>query len=350
MNYEEIIKNLKDEEIIKLMTELGADRYKETDDAIIFPTICHNIDSSEASMKLYYYKNNHIFYCYTECSKAMSIFKLLEQFYNIRGIEYDWYNDIYQVVLKCSTSMDINNFEIEKRTNLKDKYTKKEKPKLKIYSDGVLDTFIKYYPVEWLRDGITPHAMDKFNIRYSISQNKIIIPHYDIDGNLIGIRGRALDKYEVETVGKYLPIKVENIWYKHPLSLNLYGLNINKENIKKTGYAFLFESEKAVLQFENFSQPNCAVAVCGSNFNKFQLKLLVKECHPKEIIICFDKEEKKNEYKYFDKLMNIGKKYQNYCNFSFIYDTENLLNMKDSPSDRGEQIFNNLLKRKVKIK
>ena len=349
MDYEEIIKNLKDEEIIKLMTELGADRYEDTAKAIIFPTICHNIDSSQASMKLYYYKDNHFFYCYTSC-EGMSIYKFLKEYYKTRDIEYDWYNDIYTVVLNCSASDITEGFKKEKRINLKEKYSKKEQPKLNIYNPGVLDIFNKYYPVEWLNDGITRRAMDKFNILYSISQNKIIIPHYDINNNLIGIRGRALNKWEVENIGKYMPVKIEDTWYKHPLSLNLYGLNINKDNIKKNGYVFIFEAEKSVLQFESFQQDNCAVAVCGSNFNKFQLNLLIKECHPKEIIICFDKEENKGEDKYFMKLWNICQKYKNYCNFSFIYDRENLLDMKDSPSDKGELIFNQLKEKRVKVK
>lgn len=108
--------------------------------------------------------------------------------------------------------------------------------------------------------------------------------------------------------------------------------------------------EKSVLQCESFSQANCAVAVCGSNFNKFQLNLLLKECNPREIIICFDKEENKGEEKYFNKLWNLCKKYINYCNFSFIYDREELLDMKDSPSDKGEKIFNKLVEKRVKVK
>ena len=54
--YEEIISNIDNDSIIHLMTELGADRYIEREDCIIFPTICHNVDASEASMKLYFYK------------------------------------------------------------------------------------------------------------------------------------------------------------------------------------------------------------------------------------------------------------------------------------------------------
>ena len=70
---------------------------------------------------------------------------------------------------------------------------------------------------------------------------------------------------------------------------------------------------------------------------------------PKEIIICFDKEEKHGEDKYFNKLLNICKKYNTYCNFSFVYDQENLLEMKDSPTDKGEVTFDRLLKKRIKV-
>ena len=58
--------------------------------------------------------------------------------------------------------------------------------------------------------------MDKFNIRYSISQNKIIIPHYNVNGELVGIRGRALNTQDIEQFGKYMPVQIENKWYSHP--------------------------------------------------------------------------------------------------------------------------------------
>ena len=57
MNYEEIISNLEIESVISMMEKLGADRYVDRGEYVLFPTICHNIDSSEASMKLYFYKD-----------------------------------------------------------------------------------------------------------------------------------------------------------------------------------------------------------------------------------------------------------------------------------------------------
>ena len=44
------------------------------------------------------------------------------------------------------------------------------------------------------------------------------------------------------------------------------------------------------------------------------------------------------------------KKYINYANMSFIYDRKGLSKMKDSPSDNGQEIFEQLLKGRVRVK
>ena len=349
MDYAEIISNLDTDSVIHLMTELGADRYDDREDFVIFPTICHNLESSEASMKLYFYKKNKMFVCYTECG-SMSIFKFLRTYYEERQIEYDWYQDIYEVVCNCSSFKQKEGFIKPVYKSLKERYSVVRKEvQLPEYSPNVLDCFIKYYPPEWLNDGISKLTMDKFNISYSISQNKIIIPHYDINGRLVGIRGRALNEWEIDNIGKYAPIQVEGVWYKHPLSMNLYGLNRTFMDIRRNGICYLFESEKSVMQMDSFNMPNCSAAVCGSNFNKYQLNILIKFCAPSEIVICFDKEELPGEERYFNKLWNICQKYKQYCNFSFIYDREGLLNLKDSPTDKGEEVFLQLLKKRIKV-
>lgn len=350
MDYKQIIDNLDINSIVELMKKLGADRYEEKEKFFIFPTICHNINSAEASMKLYLYKDTKLFVCYTEDGN-MSIFKFLKIYYETRQIEYDWFEDIYNVVLNCGNFRPKEGFDTIQYQSLKDRYRiKKKQVELEKYPSGILDIFMKNYPVEWLNDGISRRAMDKYNIKYSVSQNKIIIPHYDINNNLIGIRGRALNEWEIENIGKYMPIQIEKKWYTHPLSLNLYGLNHTKENIKKYGICYIGEAEKFCLQSESFSFPNCSCAVCGSQFNKYQLDILMKNCRPKEIVICFDKEEKDKEDKYFFKLYNLCKKYINYCKMSFIYDNDNLLKLKESPTDCGENIFKKLLEKRIIVK
>ena len=346
MSFEEIIDSLTEQDIIDLLKHFGVSDYKNTQEALIFPTICHNADPAAASMKLYYYKDNHFFYCYTECG-GMSVFKFIEHVYQTRGIDYDWYNDVLLLITKGKSREGLTQTKVER---LGDKYKrKKREATLECYPAGVLDIFEKIYPTQWLEEGITKAAMDKFNIRFSISQNKIIIPHYNINGDLVGIRGRALNTWEIENIGKYMPVQIEQKWYKHPLSLNLYGLNITKENIKKNGYVCLFEGEKSVLLMEGFNRPNCAVAVCGSTINKFQIDILMQYCEPKEFIVCFDKEEIGTEDKYFNKLRKLCEKYKNYGQFSFIYDFRNRLEMKDSPVDKGEEIFEQLLKERVRV-
>ena len=350
MDYEDLISNLDMDAVVSMMEKLGADRYVDKGTHIIFPTICHNEDASEASMKLYFYKDTKLFVCYTSCGN-MSIFKFLKHYYEARGIEYEWYNDIYLVVRDCANFKGFDGFVVEKYKSMKDRYgAKRQSVQLPEYSPNVLGCFVREHPVEWLEDGISAEAMDKFDISYSIAHNKIIIPHYDADGRLVGIRGRALNEWEVENIGKYTPLKIEQNWYKHPLSMNLYGLNVNKENISRTGICFIAEGEKSVLQAESFSYPNCTVATCGSaGINKYQLNMLLKIPNLQEIVLCYDREEKPGEEKYFNKLYENCKKYSHYVNMSFIYPRNGEIELKQSPFDKGEQTFFELLRRRVRV-
>ena len=307
------------------------------------PTYCHNYKTEDASHKLYYYKNNKVFMCYTECG-GMSIFKFLRNYYEAQGIDYNWYSDIYRVIVGESNP---EGFVTPQYRSQRNNYEQRKEAHLPVYNEGMLECFIKYYPTEWLADGISREAMDKFQIRYSLSQNKIIIPHRSAqDGSLVGIRGRALNEVDIEQYGKYAPVWVEGQCCSHPLGMNLYGLFENKEAIKKAGYVYVGEAEKFVLQCASFGVNN-TVAVCGSQFNKYQLNLLLKMCSPREIIICFDREELPGETKYFDKLYRLCSKYNQYCTFSFVYDRAGLTNMKDSPSDRGKEIFDKLIESRV---
>ena len=111
--------------------------------------------------------------------------------------------------------------------------------------------------------------------------------------------------------------------------------------------------EKSCLKYDGFYRDNNCVAVCGSNLHKTQLDRLLKYTKAAEIVIAFDKEYEvpasPQGEEYFNKLYSLCNKYKQYYNFSFIYDKEGLLSLKDSPVDRGKEVFEELLKKRVII-
>ena len=243
INLQELREKLTKEQIIDLVLKLGADKYEERDDYIIFPTICHNAREYEASMKLYYYKESHMFHCYTECSENFDIFDLIKRVKEVNHENYDFYETIYVI----ADLVEYNIFSAptkESYISSIDRFKQENEINLIEYDKKILNFFRDYYTVEWLDEGISKKAMKKFDIKYYDYRNKIVIPHYDVNGKLIGIRGRALDPQEAELYGKYTPLKVENIMYRHPLSFNLYGLYQNKENIQKYKTVVIFEGER----------------------------------------------------------------------------------------------------------
>ena len=339
--------NLTNEKIIELVTKLGSDEYQDTEKAIIFKTICHNVDATEASMKLYYYKDSKKFHCFTECGETFNIYTLFEKRYKLLGKEYNFYTDIVQIIAEGAEVEDFSNSFFYKYESNFDKFEKQKiEVNLKPINPSILDIYSFYPTVEWLNDGINEQSMKDFNIKYSIDENKIIIPHYDIDNNLVGIRCRPLNEEDL-IIGKYMPVQIEGKMYSHPLGYNLYGLNIVKENIKRFQMAIIGEGEKAVLQYNTMFglKNNICIAACGSSISNYQIELLIKS-GAKKILIAFDKEgdswqEKQN---YYNKLLDFCKKFQNKVQMGFIWDTKNLLKLKESPFDKGKEIFIKLYK------
>lgn len=348
----ELVNSLTPERIIELVTELGSDEYIDKGSYIVFKTICHNADPADASMKLYYYKKNKKFHCYTECGDNFNIFTLFERRYKLLGIEYNFYKDI---VLKIA-----NGEKIKKRDNgfysvYESKYEqyKIDKPEvnLEILNPNLLNIYTFAATPEWLSDGISEEVMRIYNIKYCIEQNKIIIPHYDIDNNLIGIRGRALNEEDI-AIGKYMPVQIEGKIYSHPLMYNVYGLNVVKDNIKKYKMAIIAESEKSPMQYATMfgKDKNICVACCGSTLHSYQVELLL-QAGAEKILIAFDREwetwQEKN--KYFNKLKSICERYKNKCTMGFIFDSKNLLGLKQSPFDNGPETLKNLIEQGVWI-
>lgn len=355
--WSENIKNsLTIDQIKELLYALGGDPVIKGE-LIMSRTLCHGGNSH----KLYYYDNTKLFRCYTECSDTFDVFDFIIKIKKLENIEYTLMQSINFIINFFGLNVSFNN-EVYASAETDDwkilnNYEKKQEEKeeriieFKYYDDAIL----KYLPRPklpiWLNEGISQESMNHCGIAFDPVAWGIVIPHYNIDGKLIGIRERTMVKEE-EANGKYKPAILNYQMYNHPLGFNLYNLNNSKNNIRKMKKVIVFEGEKSCLLYQSYFgiDNDISVAVCGSNLTNYQVQLL-QSLDVEEIIVAFDKQFKEsgdNEFKgWTKKLKDINKKYSPLVKISFMFDKDNLLGYKDSPIDRGPEIFMKLFERRI---
>lgn len=349
-----IISSFTIDKVVLFLRSLGVDNLEIHTDHIVCPTICHNpIDEAE-SMKLYYYDLNKSFHCYTECSENFNIIILYQKYMAINHQEVSYDEALYYL----KQFIDVEEKDIQP-VEIVSWETEKELPRQSIITlpevnKYALDYFVPFSHPLWEMEGITSDVQSLFNIRFSYGTNRIIIPHYDISGRLIGIRTRAIDEEDL-VYGKYRPAQIGEKMFNHQLGFNLYGIWEHKKAIQRTKRVVIYEGEKSVLKDSTYYGPySVAVATCGSQLNRFQINLLIQELGVNEIILAYDKEYdhcfSEEGMNYRKKLISKCEKYRGMANFYYIFDEQNILNKKDAPCDQGQEKLEYLMKRRIKIK
>lgn len=352
------------EEVKKIVNKLGGDCYFKTNNILICETICHNHIDEEKSHKLYYYSNTKLFKCYTECADTFDIFELLIKVQNLNNpnSEITLIKAVKIIESFLNKRFNFAQFflreEADQLISKQEKLISKNKENYEYnfcaYDKKILDFLDKVVVKEWIEEGISANTQQKYNIHFYAPDGQIIIPHYDINGALIGIRGRYLEDDLCEMYGKYRPAYIHQQLYNHPLSFSLYGLDKTHLNISKYKKAIIFEGEKSVMLYDSYfgSKENISVACCGSSISKQQIDLLLK-LGVNEIIIALDRQYKEvndeENKKYLINIRKLAAKMIDFCNVSVIYDSEHELDYKDSPIDKGKEIFIKLFQKRIFI-
>lgn len=337
MKASELKNNLSENDIYSLLQDLGAEPYKEGN-SIRAITICHNHDGS-GSHKLYYNDERKSFHCFTGCQASFDVFQLLEKSKDCS------FSDAFKYIKEYFGyfSNDYEDISYEDRLDMSffDKFKpKKREVKLPKVDPKVLSLYENQYHISWVREHISVPTMRKFDIKLDVLDQRIVIPHKDKFGNIIGIRVRNLKKELVERGMKYIPLKKGKKMFNHPTGANLYGLYENLDNIKRMKKVILFESEKSVMQLDSFYDgKGIGVCVSGSSFSDYQLDLL-KNIDIEEVCIAFDKEYNEVgdplERFYAKKIQEtIANKLSLYHNVTVVWDMKGLLEEKMSPTDKG---------------
>lgn len=367
INFESLREQLTDERIKDILHQYDVDPVHENEDYIIFPTCCHNL--SGGSPKLYYYKNSKRFHCFTECNQNFDIFDLLRRMHKLRGQDISVIDAINLCGLTLDGSiLDGNNArgqsEISADNANRLRYLQvinspldsrsltinNNKPlSFRIFDKAVLKQFSFDYIglLPWIEEGIGIEALQKFNIRYDKEQNAIIIPNFDINGDLIGIRARFLNAEDI-IKGKYRPLYWRHTLYNYPVGRTLYGIYENQKAIRKSRQVIIFEGEKSVLKMEtryHGDVGNIAVATLGQNITRDHISILTR-LGVRNIILAYD-----SDYQDARQLQVVEKKYRSkaeilapYFNVSYLMDYDFTLPYKSSPIDGGREAFEHILK------
>ena len=367
MEVKDLLKKVREEEVIHILSELYNAHYiHDKEGNLIFESICHG----STSHKLYYYQDEEVgkFHCYV-CGTHCNIIDLLIE------LEGYTFNESMRVIGEC-LGINTNTYRRErglKRINQVNTdleflslHNRKKRVIRKvetIYDDKVLDNFDCVYPLCWRQEGIDGVTAEKFDIRYDYEENRAIIPVRNLEGDLIGVRVRNFNDSAVDRGFKYLPLEYQGESYRFPTSTTLYGLYENQEVIKSKRRVILFEGEKSTQIVDSFYEGNCyALSTYGTNFGVVHRDILLT-LGVTEVTFAWDKEyceeyfgesydntkEQKLMYGFLDKLKKACTLLHSYVTINLLIDFDGELDLKDAPVDKGKEVFESLLKKKVTI-
>lgn len=217
---------------------------------------------------------------------------------------------------------------------MKRKKTKKEyeRPVNKGLGYSTGDMFVAGIADIFLKDGIEEDTQELFDVGVDVLNNRIVFPIRDYEGNVLTFKGRTLNNdYLTTGEPKYLYYQPFNGRYY------LFGYYENYNYIMDSEYIIIGESEKFVMQLHSMGHRN-AVATAKKKVSKEQAIEINKL--NKKVILAYDND--------VDVLEIFGECAKFSGEVYYIKDEGGLLGTKDSPSDKGKEVFETLLENKIK--
>ena len=180
----------------------------------------------------------------------------------------------------------------------------------------------------WEDEGISNAVLRKFDVRYDSFSDRLVYPIRNAAGQIVNVGGRTLDPdYKEKGLRKY------TYFYHWEGGMDLiYGLSENMADISDKKEIILFEGCKSVMLAATYGIKNTG-AILTSHMSPLQLRILAKLSV--RVVFALDKDVDVTQ----DHNINILKRY---LNVEYLQDTSDLLGPKDSPIDRGPEVFRTL--------
>lgn len=303
--------------LIEVLEQFGFHNVKIIKDEI---RCSHEIDSNPTAVTVRL--DNLISRCYSKNIKG-DIYTLLQWKSGMNF--YDVHNRILSIVGDEEVIVSERKSFFGGRFK---RYVGQVKLKEDIYEEKDIMSYLKIPSIRFHEDNITFKTQQKFDIRYDRETNYIAIIWRNVEGQIVGVKGR--NNNDDDDRAKYLALK------QFKKTQHLYGFYENYNDILRHRKAFIFEAEKSVMQLDSYGIP-LGVAVGSHDIDDQQIRHL--KYNVDEVILCYDKDvELEVVIKQAQRIKDLLR-----IKVGYIHDKNNLLEGKESPTDKGRKIFCSLL-------
>ena len=335
----------------QIMQALGIPAYSENKEQIIYFSGDKNKDALKGSPKLYFYKDSQIYFGYTS-SRSYDIISLVQTRLALLKQPCSFL-DACQFILDTTNINPDSISHIKKDGHIYDwsnleRFIRVRKygNQLSEYNRNIIDTLPPLYPQAWIDEGISEETMDKYQIRYYERCNQTVIPCFDDEARLVGVRVRNWDKDRVEQA-KYMPlVTLDGQCYKFNTNQVFYGINYNKPEIERTGKVIIVESEKAVMKLDTYmGRHNIALGMYGSNLGiQRRNQLLKMGVNTVSYVVDNDFIGQDDEFfeQWREKIRHFIKLWDGFCRVEIVWDNLGLLGPKENATDRTKEVWEQL--------
>lgn len=204
------------------------------------------------------------------------------------------------------------------------------KPNPVLPEDALNDYYFygKPLPYEpWIREGISYNTQVLYGVGFDLDTKRVVIPLRNRFNQLVGAKGRIVNDEDSDKKYMYL-LRCQNRY-------EWFNFAYAHQYILMDKRVYIFEAEKSCLKAFEHGIYN-TLAIGASEISEEQVQIVKQLGLDIEVVLCYDKGIPLEEIKESAELFKGRKVYA-------MYDTDDLLEGKDSPIDEGIEKWNKLV-------
>lgn len=239
---------------------------------------------------------------------------------------YEYIDDFYKET--SDNIQTVHNYNkwlsnIKKHRNISDRIKNQTLP----------EDVLKQYEVipykKWLDEGIKCSTQKLFGVGIDVKSDRVTFPVHNRDGALVGVKARYCgSEKSIEQRYKYL--------YLYPCNKSIEFFNLHRAmpHIEDKKEVVIVEGGKTTMYLHQWGFRN-SISIEGDSLSETQIMILKDLGRDYKFIFAFDKDKDANYVK------NEASKLTGRIKYGLL-DIENYLEDKDSPCDRGKDVWEKL--------